>query len=258
MFASTHFLARPHLLAFPIIVVWTAFLTRASEENHRPSFWLLPLMVLWANVHGGFTLGLVLAAGFGLEATIAAPTQQRRQTAIAWLGFWLGALFAGCMTPYGYKYLLETYNVLDLGDLLRQLGEWRPMNPSTDLVQEVILLCLLALTLLFGVKIRIIRVLMIVGLLHLALQYVRGLALFALVLPLMLAHPLQQQFAFLRHSTDPFPLFDRRRFRPLATTIALVTTLVVIGLLGAIFVFLRPAEAPPPWILPPPLPLTTP
>src|SRR5262245_23060116 len=64
LFASNHFLARPHLLTFPIIVVWTAFLARASEEGRRPGLWLLPLMVVWANLHGGFTLGLFLAAGF--------------------------------------------------------------------------------------------------------------------------------------------------------------------------------------------------
>ena len=44
LFASNHFLARPHLLTFPIIVVWTAFLARASEEGRRPGLWLLPLI----------------------------------------------------------------------------------------------------------------------------------------------------------------------------------------------------------------------
>ena len=52
-------------------------LARASEEERTPSFWLLPLMVLWANLHGGFTLGLFLAAGFGLEATVAAQSVAR-------------------------------------------------------------------------------------------------------------------------------------------------------------------------------------
>jgi len=36
VFVSNHFLARPHLLTFPIIVIWTACLARASEENRRP------------------------------------------------------------------------------------------------------------------------------------------------------------------------------------------------------------------------------
>jgi hypothetical protein len=245
LFASNHFLARPHLLTFPIIVVWTASLARASEEDRVPSVWLLPLMTLWANLHGGFTLGLLLAAGFGLEATIAAPAPQRGRTSLGWLGFWFGALLAGCITPYGYQYVLQTYHVLDLGDLLRQIGELRPINPYTEFNQEVILLCLLAMALLFGPKIGIVRVLMIVGLLHFALQHVRGLAIFGLTLPLMIAHPLQQQFAFLRPTTDPFPLFDKRSFRPLVTGIALAATLATASLLTAAYLSLRLVDRPP-------------
>jgi hypothetical protein len=245
MFASNHFLARPHLLTFPIIVVWTALLARASEENRRPSLWLLPLMVLWANLHGGFTLGLLLTAGFGLEATMAAPSTDRRRVAAKWLSFWAGALLASCVTPYGYQNVLQTFYVLDLGDLHRLIGELRPMSPYTEFNQEVILLCLMGMALLFGVQIGLVRVLMIFGLLHLALQYVRGLAIFALVLPLMIAHPLHQQFSFLRPSTDPLPLFDTHRLRPVVTTLAVIATLLVAGLLGTAYVISRPLDAPP-------------
>src|SRR5262249_23780305 len=147
LFASLHFLARPHLLTFPIIVVWTALLARASDENRRPSLWLLPLMVLWANLHGGATLGLLLAGGFGLNATVAAPSARRRRVAIEWLSFWVGALVAACATPYGYLSILKTFDLFDLGDLLRQIGELRPMNPYTEVHQEIILLCLMAMAL---------------------------------------------------------------------------------------------------------------
>jgi hypothetical protein len=249
-FASSHFLARPHLLTFPVIVVWTAFLARASDENRRPSLWLLPLMVLWANLHGGFTLGLVLAAGFGLEATIAAPAAERRRVAIEWLSFWLGALVAACVTPYGYHSILLTLDFFRLGDLLHFMGDGRPMNPSIDIKQEAILLCLMAMALLFGVKIGLIRVLMIFWFLHLALQYVRGLTIFALVLPLMVAHPLHQQFSFLRPSTDPLPLFDVRRLQPVMTTVAVIAALLVAGLLATVYVITRPHEAPPDDIAP--------
>ena len=78
LLAPNQFLARPHLLTFPIIVVWTACLARASEEERTPSFWLLPLMVLWANLHGGFTLGLFLAAGFGLGRRSIGGTKRIR------------------------------------------------------------------------------------------------------------------------------------------------------------------------------------
>src|SRR6266852_6165580 len=74
--------ARLHILTYPIIVLWTAGLAKACDENRRPSLWLLPLMVLWANLHGGFTIGLMLAFGFGLDATIAAVGAQRRRVAM--------------------------------------------------------------------------------------------------------------------------------------------------------------------------------
>jgi hypothetical protein len=85
----------------------------------------------------------VPAGGFGLEATVAAPSAKRRRVAIKWLSFWVGSLVAGCVTPYGYDYLLQTFHVLDLGDVLRRINELRPMNPYTDRTQEVILLCLM-------------------------------------------------------------------------------------------------------------------
>jgi hypothetical protein len=244
IFASIHFLARPHLLTFPIIVLWTAALARASEEKRRPTLWLLPLMILWTNLHGGFTIGLILAAGFGLESVIAAPATQRQRVAFQWLGFWLATLLVCGVTPYGYQSVVRTYLGLDLGNLLSDIGEWRPMNAQDDYNQETILLCLLALALMFGAKIGFIRVLMVVGLLHLGLRHVRGMPIFALTVPLIMAHPLRQQFAFLRPTVDSFPLFDRQRFRPVLATVALAATLVAASALGMVYVILHPADAP--------------
>ena len=64
-------LARPHLLALPLIEVWTAGLLIAVEQRRVP-WLLLPLMTLWANLHGSFLFGLALACAFALEAAIAA------------------------------------------------------------------------------------------------------------------------------------------------------------------------------------------
>jgi hypothetical protein len=250
IFASNHFLARPHVLSYPIIVIWVAALAKACEQNRRPSFWLLPLMTLWANLHGAFTLGLVLAAGFAFEAVVAAPAADRRRVATEWLVFWLGALVAGCITPYGYQYLLETFNVLNLGPLLQQNGEWRPMNADNDVIHEAILLVLLAMALTFGVKIRFPRALLVIGILHFGLKHVRGLPYIALTWPFMLAGPLQTQFAFLRPIADPWPLFGARKSGSRRTIISVATAAVVIIMLGAAYPRLRPVVNPSPNISP--------
>ena len=52
--SAGHFLARPHVLALPVMLAWVGGLLSASERREAPSFWLLPLLALWANLHGGF------------------------------------------------------------------------------------------------------------------------------------------------------------------------------------------------------------
>ncbi|RVD32932.1 hypothetical protein EN746_37370, partial [Mesorhizobium sp. M8A.F.Ca.ET.023.02.2.1] len=59
--------ARPHIFTLPIIVTWTAVLFRASAEEQAPRWWLLALVVLWANLHATFTLSFVIAAFAGLD-----------------------------------------------------------------------------------------------------------------------------------------------------------------------------------------------
>ena len=67
---APHFLARPFVLAFPCLLLWTVGLVRAVEERRAPSPWLLLCMLLWANLHGGFTFGLLLAGAFALDALV--------------------------------------------------------------------------------------------------------------------------------------------------------------------------------------------
>src|SRR5947208_7391997 len=97
--STPHFLARPHVLAMPVMVAWAHGLMTASERRQPPSFWLLPLIALWANLHGGFVFGLVLAGGFAIDALWNAAPAQRKPLALRWVAFGLAALVACCFTP---------------------------------------------------------------------------------------------------------------------------------------------------------------
>src|SRR5262245_46071929 len=57
---APHILARPHILALPLLVAWIAALIRSVDTRAAPSWFLLPLMTLWANLHGSFTFGLAM------------------------------------------------------------------------------------------------------------------------------------------------------------------------------------------------------
>ncbi len=116
--SAHHFLARPHLLALPVMVAWVVGLVNASDERKAPSFWLLPLITLWANLHGGFVLGLALTAPFALDAVWNAGASQRLSLALRWAAFALCAVVASWITPYGWDSLLAARQILDLGNAM--------------------------------------------------------------------------------------------------------------------------------------------
>jgi hypothetical protein len=193
LLSASHFLARPHVLAWPVMVAWVSGLLSASERREAPSFWLLPLLALWANLHGGFLFGLVLAGAFALDALWNAQAPQRKQLALRWFVFGLGALAACCATPYGWETILASRKILELGDLLHLIYEWMPADFSRLSAFESCVLLLIAGTLYHGVKLTPPRIALVLGLLHMALSHGRNIEIFALLMPLVLLTPVSSQ-----------------------------------------------------------------
>jgi hypothetical protein len=194
LLTAPHIVARPHVLALPVLVGWIAGLVRAADENRAPSLWLLPLMVLWANLHAGFTFGILMVGALGLDAIVSAGKTRRVGVAAEWIGFGILALIAGCITPYGPESLFSTVRVLGLGPALSLIGEWRPADFSHVGGFEIVLIVGAGLALWRGFRPPVIRVVILLGLLHMALSAERNADLLALVAPLVIAGPLARQF----------------------------------------------------------------
>jgi hypothetical protein len=205
-----HFLARPHVLVLPIMLAWTNGLMLASERGQAPSPWLLPLIALWANLHGGFVLGLVLVGAFALDALWNADRAQRKSVVLRWAAFGIGALVACCATPYGWGSILAARKILDLGELLHLIYEWMPADFSKFSVFEMVILMLIAGALYSGVKLTPPRIALVLGLLHMALSHVRNIEIFALLLPIVVLAPVASQFAlrpaWLARTGAPMPV----------------------------------------------------
>lgn len=194
-----HFLARPHVLAFPFMLLWVAGLVRAVEERRAPDPWLLLCMLLWANLHGGFTLGLLLGGAFALEALLGArDAVERKALFVAWAKFGLAALLAACMTPYGPESILVTLRIFGIGDTLAFISEWKSPDFQKQPLQELILLVALYAALSRGLKLPLLRLLIVLGLLHLYLRYARNAELLAMLAPLALAPLLARQWPALK------------------------------------------------------------
>lgn len=189
-----HVLARPHILALPVMVAWVGLLMAAADRRSAPSWTWLPLMALWANLHGGFVLGLALIGPISLEAVEHAQKGRRLALFMRWVLFGIGALVASCCTPYGWRTLQGASNILSLGEVLTLILEWMPANFATFTPFEGALLALIAFGYYRGLVLSAPRIFLILFLTWSALSHVRSIDAFAFLLPLVLAKPLGEMF----------------------------------------------------------------
>src|SRR5262245_38152701 len=199
-----HMLARPHVLAFPIMLIWVAGLVRAVEERRAPRPLLLLAMLVWANLHGGFTFGLLLAGAFALEALFsAADSTERKRLFVAWAKFGIAAVLVACITPYGPESMMVTSRIFRLGEALPLISEWQSPNFQNLPQLELMLMIALYMCLSRGLKLPTMRLLIVLGLLHMFLQYVRSVELFAMLAPLVVAPVMARQWPSLRPGSEP-------------------------------------------------------
>ncbi|MGH6977096.1 MAG: hypothetical protein ACREED_08735 [Stellaceae bacterium] len=183
-----HLLARPHILTFPIMVLWFAALVEARERDRAPPLWLAALMTLWANLHGGYVLGLAFAALFAGEALLSAPNRAARLVVVKqWGVFGALALAAALLTPNGLAGLWLPFHLMHMKFALSVLTEWRSPNFQTVQPLEIWLIVALALALGFGVKLPPTRIVMLLLLLHMSLAYRRNTDELGFLAPLLLA-----------------------------------------------------------------------
>jgi hypothetical protein len=89
--SSIHWLARPHLAT----LLFTVLFLRILETGDSRRLWrVVPLTVLWTNLHAGFLFGIALIVLYAL---------QDRRTVRPRLGAALASLGASLVNPYGWR-----------------------------------------------------------------------------------------------------------------------------------------------------------
>ena len=159
----TFLLARPHVIAWPLLAIWTIALLRAREEDRSPPLWMALLMTVWANAHGSFIFGLLLVGPFAAEALFAAVVDRRLAVVRQWALFGVAGA-AAAVSPYGLHTLLFPFQLTSMA-VLGAISEWLPSDFSSLGVFEVVLLAGLFGCLWLGVKVPFWRLAVVIGLL---------------------------------------------------------------------------------------------
>jgi hypothetical protein len=180
--------ARPHLIALPVLALWTVALVSARARGVAPSLGLVPLMTVWANLHGGFMVGLALACALAVEAAFD-PAGRDRRSMRAWGIFVLGAVAAACVTPHGFDTLLFPFRLMSMTTLY-QIQEWKPsdLGHLSGVTGSILVALYLGLT--GRLCLPRFRVLLVAGLIFSTMQHVRYAQVLGVMAPLLIANAL--------------------------------------------------------------------
>src|SRR5206468_11897697 len=169
-------LARPHLLTWPLLAFWTWLMLRAREQDRAPPLYAAALMILWANLHGGFVIGLAIAAAFGLEALVDSADKPRafRQ----WLVFGIACGLACLVNGNGLEGVLHPFRFTQL-KMLGLIDEWKPSTPGFTPFSFAVLAITLAVIVWKRPRLPWVRWLLLAAMLGLAFLQVRHQAMLA-------------------------------------------------------------------------------
>lgn len=177
-----HFiLARPHVLVWPILALWTAILLQASEQGRPPSWWSLVLPLLWTNTHASFPLALMIAGAIALDALVYTHWANWRE----WALFLAATCLALILNANGIDGVLQPFHVSRLA-MLPSIVEWQASTPSMTPEFYGVLLLAFGGILWRGVKLPLGRTLLLLVLLGLAFSQVRHQSWLVIVAALVL------------------------------------------------------------------------
>ncbi len=197
--ASIHFLARPHLftLLFLSIAVWMIELdrTESTAKSARRLWLLVPLTVVWTNLHGGFlaliaVLGLT-AVGIAVEAVInnGKPRREDFRNALRYLALAAACAGASLINPYGYRLHLHVAEYLRSDWIRNTIQEFQsPIFRNENVLQfEALMVIGLIATGLLLRRRRVVEGLWIVYFAHVSLGSVRHVPIFVTVCAVVIA-----------------------------------------------------------------------
>ncbi|MDQ2807719.1 MAG: hypothetical protein M3Z04_12555 [Chloroflexota bacterium] len=227
--SEIHWLARPHLFSFALLLLVLYLLEeyRTGRSSARRLALIPPIMVVWANLHAGFVMGLVLCGAYGLGALLELgrrrwmqrlPAIASRRAALAtprahlraYTLTGLAATAATLLNPYGWGLYAHIIEFLRNPLITHITVEFQPLDFRYPITWSFLVLV--------GVMLVVVartwrwlppsHALLLAAGTVLALQVARNVSQFSIIAPALLA-PLIQRWIAERAGRQPSGFWAR-------------------------------------------------
>ncbi|HUN57256.1 MAG TPA: hypothetical protein VMU41_04020 [Candidatus Binataceae bacterium] len=153
---TPHMQFRPQLFSFTLMAATIALLARDNYRGRAPLWLMIPIMMLWANFHGGFIMGIAAILIYsGVRGSGDLVLHRRCDRGLRLGLITLASILATLVTPYGIvtwttvihavRNPVTRIAITDWQPMLYALGhQWRLYPPGV-----VFYVCVIAVVLLF-------------------------------------------------------------------------------------------------------------
>jgi hypothetical protein len=195
MSSTLHWLARPHIFSLVLAILWYGVLDQYQYKGKDRLYLLPPLMLLWANLHGGFILGFLLMGVYFIgnmtavfssrEATRNIARERCKKLAL----FAVVCLLFSLLNPRGYHLLLFPFETVSNQWLMNNVQEFLSPNFHHKLPYKYLLLLTIAVLGLSRIALSAIEVILVLLFTYMSLYSARYIPLFAIIVtPIISRH----------------------------------------------------------------------
>jgi hypothetical protein len=133
---------RAQTFVIPLFVLTVYLLSSDSRSPSRRVYWCLPILVLWANLHGtaSLAMGLVMLRGLTLAWERRGMLARAWKPALRPLALTLGPPLCLLLTPYGLHVVSYYHHTLLNSALKHAVTEWQPITSSPVIAAPFFLL----------------------------------------------------------------------------------------------------------------------
>ncbi|MBE0576189.1 MAG: hypothetical protein IH613_09865 [Desulfuromonadales bacterium] len=228
-FSQGHLAARPHMFTWLFMLITLAILTSGGKWL----YWLPVVMVVWANLHGGFILGLVLQMIFILGSvlenhfSLKTPWHETLRLQKLPAVVLLLCILAVGLNPFGYELLAFPFQV-SKGVFSVMINEWKAPNLQDMWYFRLYLVALVLLISLAKSSVTWTERLLIVFFLNAALTHMRHVSLMLIALTPFIARMVYNQLDRWRYRSIENQ--EKNQLHLSTKTGPIVTVVIALGL----------------------------